>query len=202
MNWRVEGLLFENCNCQLICPAHVSFKQYCTHEHCHGYWGVHVEKGHFRDTDLSDLNVAVLYESGQRMYEGGWKQAIYVDERSSAAQQEALESILTGVQGGPWEVLARFVETRLETRRVKIEFEDLGRTKRIRVERFLESEVIAIRATDDAGEAVLKNLYNQIHGAIQVLARGRSRCHEPGLGFENQGTHGLYSNFIWEGTAR
>ncbi len=45
--WWVTGTLFENCNCQLLCPAHVSFKQNCDEDPCLGYWGVQVEKGRF-----------------------------------------------------------------------------------------------------------------------------------------------------------
>lgn len=37
--WWVNGTLFENCNCQLLCPAHVSFKQECDEDPCRGFWG-------------------------------------------------------------------------------------------------------------------------------------------------------------------
>ena len=38
--WWGTGLLFENCSCQVLCPAHVSVKQRCTHERCTGHWAV------------------------------------------------------------------------------------------------------------------------------------------------------------------
>lgn len=37
--WWAEGPLFETCSCQLVCPAHLSFKQLCTHDRCTGLWG-------------------------------------------------------------------------------------------------------------------------------------------------------------------
>lgn len=43
--WWAKGLLFENCNCQVVCPGHVSFKQLCTHERCLGHWSIHIEEG-------------------------------------------------------------------------------------------------------------------------------------------------------------
>jgi len=199
MNWKMQGLLFENCSCQLICPAHVSFKQNCTHELCQGHWAIHIREGHYQKTPLAGLNIAILFESPQRMYEGGWKQTVYIDRRADSAQRAALESVLAGNEGGPWEVLAQFVEIRLQTRFVDIEFEDKGRVKRMRIEPYFETEVKAIRARDNGGEAILKDLFNQIHGAIHVLARGKTMCHDQGLDFEIEGTHGLYSDFVWEG---
>ena len=45
--WRLNGTLIENCNCTLVCPGHMSFKQLCTHERCIGAWGVRIEEGRY-----------------------------------------------------------------------------------------------------------------------------------------------------------
>lgn len=42
MRWWVEGLLVENCNCQIVCPGHVHFDQLCTHDRRLGY---HAHRG-------------------------------------------------------------------------------------------------------------------------------------------------------------
>lgn len=198
MTWKIEGLLFENCNCQLICPAHVSFKQDCTYPKCHGFWGIHIREGHYQELSLSGLNAAVVFESGRRMYEGDWAQVFYIDARATSRQRKALESVLSGSRGGPWEILAKFVGKQLETRYVKMQFKDQGRRKQLHIDSLLEAEVVAIRARDDKGVAVLKDLFNQIHGVVHVLARGSTRCQEPDLSFQNDGSHGLYSDFVWE----
>ena len=53
--WWAEGLLFENCNCQIICPAHLSFKQNCTFERCLGYWAIRFEEGTYGEVPLGGL---------------------------------------------------------------------------------------------------------------------------------------------------
>ena len=78
--WRATGLLVENCNCQLLCPGHISFKQRCTNERCHGHWAIHVDEGRFGDIDLADTNVVIVFDAPARMYDGGWTQACYIDE--------------------------------------------------------------------------------------------------------------------------
>lgn len=196
--WSARGLLFENCSCQLICPAHVSFKNECDHDRCRGFWGIHIESGRYADLVLDDLNTVILYESPVRMYAGQWIERLHIDERANRAQAEALESIFSGQAGGPWEVLAGFVAEWLPRRSSPIQFEDHGREKRLAIPGVLESTVTAIRGRDGAHDAVLSNLYNVIHGAIHVLARGATRCRDGRLTHAHEKTHALYSSFSWE----
>jgi hypothetical protein len=193
--WWAKGLLFENCNCQLLCPAHVSFKQLCTHERCFGHWAIHFDDGGYDETALAGLNAVVVYDSPQHMIVGGWTTAFSIDERATDAQRSAIETILSGAAGGPWKVLARFVGTRRETRFVPIHFEDAGRRKRMWIDGSLDTTIEAIRGRDEASEAVLSNLFNQIHGLVQVLARGKTRCSDRGFSIDIDGTHALYSSF-------
>jgi hypothetical protein len=199
--WSARGLLFENCTCQLLCPAHVSFKNRCDKDPCRGYWVVHVEDGRYGRVPLNDLNVVILYESPARMYSGEWTQGLHIDERATGPQRDALEAILSGRAGGPWEVLAGFVSKRLPTRPAAIRFEDAGRTKRLTIPGLFETSVTAIRGSDGVGEAVLSNLHNVIHGAVHVLARGQSRSVDAPLEFVTERTHALYSRFSWQGVA-
>ena len=199
-NWLVRGLLFENCNCQLVCPAHISFKQHCTNEQCIGYWAAHIGEGKFGETVLDGLNAVIVFQSPQRMYDGGWTQVFFIDDRADFEQQQALEVILSGKAGGPWEILAQFVDKQLESRLVPIQFEDEGPTKRLNIEGYLEAEVRAIRSRNDQGSVVLSNLFNVIHGNVHVLARGSTRCQHREIPFVNEQSHSVYSKFSWEGS--
>ena len=197
--WSLSGLLFENCSCQLVCPAHISFKQSCTHERCIGHWSIHVDRGSYGDVDLSGCNILILYDAPQRMYEGGWNEVFFFDEAIQPDQREALDIILTGKAGGPWQVLSRFVSKHLKSRVVSLHFEDQGREKRMWIDGVFETEISAIRAKDDRGEALLVNLFNQIHSERQVLARGSTRSFDSEIAFEIENTHALYSEFSWSG---
>ena len=101
-SWWAKGLLFENCSCHLLCPAHVSFKQRCDGNGCVGHWAVHIAEGRFDGLPVDGLNAAVLFESPVVMFEGNWRQRLYIDERANAPQRDALESIFSGTVGGPW----------------------------------------------------------------------------------------------------
>lgn len=197
--WWAKGLLFENCNCQLICPAHLSFKQSCTHERCTGYWAVRFEDGVFGDVPLNGRMALILYDTPQRMYDGGWTERIYLDEHADASQRAAIETILKGTAGGPWAILAKFVTTWLETQTVAFQFEDEGRKKSLSVDGLIDTRIETLRGPDPDSDPVLHNLYNTIHGPTHVLARGSSRCSDRGVPFATDGTHALYSRFSWQG---
>ena len=195
--WWGKGLLFENCNCQLICPAHLSFKQSCTHERCLGYWGIRFEEGFFGELPLDGLMAVILWNSPQRMFDGGWTEKIYLDDRGDVAQRKALETIFRGEAGGPWEILAKFVTNWLETEAVPIIFEDDGRKKYLTIAGVLETKIETLKGPSPDTEPALMNLYNTIHGSAHILAKGSSRCSDRSFGLATDGTHALFSSFFW-----
>ena len=199
--WWAKGLLFENCSCQLICPAHVSFKQYCQNDRCRGHWSMHITGGRYGEAPLDGLNIVVVFDSPVRMYSGNWTQVFYVDERADAAQRQALETIFRGQAGGPWQTLAGFVAEQLDTQFVPMTFEDAGRVKRLTIPDVFDTTIQAIRGSDSQSEAVLSNLHNVIHGPVHVLARGTTDHTDGRLDIHNEKTHGLYSDFSWDNAA-
>ena len=202
--WWARGLLFESCNCQVVCPGHVHFSQNCTHERCIGYWALRFDAGQYGSTSLEGVRAVVAFECPQLMIAGGWTEVLLIDEEAAPDQREAVEAILGGKAGGPWEVLARFVSEWLPTRFVPIEIEDEGKVKRVRVGlpmegsvSLLEGSVEDIRGRDGDLPVTLQNMFNQIHAPTQTIARGESRGDIGAIRLRNAGTHGLHSRFEW-----
>ena len=196
--WHASGLLFENCNCTVVCPGHTHFSQKCTHERCLGFWAIRFDEGRWGTAvDLAGVRAVVVYDSPQRMIDGGWTEAVVLDEGASPSQRAAVERILTGQAGGPWEVLDRFVGTRLPTRFASIEMDDEETLKRVAVEGLLQGKVEPIKGRDRSRPVTLRNMFNQIHAPEQVIARGSSRYNDGTVAFANQDTHGLWSRFAW-----
>lgn len=200
--WWARGLLFENCNCTVVCPGHVHFEQACTFERCVGYWAMRFDAGEHGGVSLAGARAVVAYDSPQHMIDGGWTEAILIDEEGSPAQRQAVEAILSGRAGGPWAVLARFVGKRLETRYLPIRIEDEERQKRVVVDGVLDATLEAIRGRDRAAVVRFENMFNQIHAPTQVVARGSSHYDDGEIVVRNDGSHGLWSHFHWSVGAR
>lgn len=195
--WWAKGLIFENCSCQLVCPGHMHFEQLCTHERCRGYWAFRFDGGDIEGLALEGRRAVVAFDAPQRMIDGQWTQILLLDDATSDAQRRCMEKLFFGQIGGPWEILARFVETRLETRQVPIEFEESETSKRVSIRGLLESTIQTIRGRDRTTPVRFENIFNQIHDASQVLALGDAKYDDPTIGFDNKSTHGLWSNFSW-----
>ncbi len=201
--WFARGLIFENCACTLVCPGHMHFSQNCTHDRCKGYWALRFDEGRFGDVRLAGTRALIAFDTPQRMIDGGWVQTIIIDESASAAQREALETLLMGRAGGPWEKLASFVGTRQPTEFRPIEIVDEGATKRISSGDRLKAFVTQIRGRDKTRPVLFENIFNQIHAPTQVLALGDTEYDDGVVVIRNTGSHGLFSNFDWAvGSAR
>lgn len=198
--WWAKGLIFENCSCQLVCPGHIHFDQLCTHERCRGYWAFRFDDGEVDSVPLARRRVVIAYDSPQRMIDGGWTQIMFVDADASAEQRSALESVFRGDLGGPWEVLAQFVETRLPTRSVTIEMETDTPSKSLTIPGVIQATVEMIRGRNRSEPVRFENIFNQIHAPSQVIAFGSSHYDDGVIRFDTERTHGLWSQFDWHGS--
>lgn len=197
MSWWAKGLIFENCMCTLVCPGHMHFSQLCTHERCKGYWALRFDDGAFGAVTLRGLRAFIVFDSPQRMIDGGWTQRLIVDPIATAGQRAALETILLGRAGGPWEKLHGFVATELPTEYRAIEMFDEGATKRATIADRLKTIVSQIRGRDKTKPVLFENSFNQIHASTQVIALGDTEYRDEAITINTTQTHGLFSNFDW-----
>jgi hypothetical protein len=195
--WHARGLMFENCSCQLVCPGHMHFSNACTHERCVGYWAIRIDEGQFGEVPLSGLKAVIAFDSPQHMIEGNWTEVVIIDETASPAQRAALETILTGRAGGSWGLLAKFVSRWLETRFLPIELADEDSTKRARIPGLLDTSITQIKGRDRSQPVTFENIFNQIHGASQVIALGRTSYDDGVIAIHTEQSHGLHSRFEW-----
>ena len=195
--WHARGLIFENCSCTLVCPGHMHFSQKCTHERCKGYWALRIDEGGFGEVSLAGTRAVIAFDTPQRMIDGGGLETIIIDDSASEEQRRALETILTGGAGGPWQKLAAFVATRQPTEFRAIVLEDDGAVKRASIVDRLRTVVTQIRGRDKSRPVLFENIFNQIHAPTQVIALGESEYDDGVVKFRTTGSHGTFSNFEW-----
>ena len=202
LSWWVEGELFEGCNCNLLCPCHISFRQPPTNGVCTAIWAASFERGRYGDLDLAGLGAVIFVHSpGPTMADGDWTSVLYVDAAASEEQAEATRAIFGGKSGGPWEILSQFYrEGRLtDVRRVPLEIYIDSRSRSVRASDVVLLEVDAIMGADRQGTATITNLRNVIHGNVHTLGRSNQNIRDEAISWEEKGKHGLYSRFRWEG---
>ncbi|WP_119068119.1 DUF1326 domain-containing protein [Rubrobacter indicoceani] len=106
--WKLEGTYMEACTCEAACPCVMLNDP--TEGYCTAVVGWHIDEGNYGGISLDDLNVVVALHSPGNMVDGDWKAALYLDDRASAEQQEALGNVFGGQAGGhPGELIGEVV---------------------------------------------------------------------------------------------
>src|SRR5687768_13185925 len=97
-NWRLEGEWIKNCNCAFGCPC--DFNARPTNGECKGLLGMRITKGHFENTNLDGLSFFVTVHFPGPLHEGNGQAQPIIDEKATAAQRDALFSIMSGKNSG------------------------------------------------------------------------------------------------------
>ena len=97
-SWKVSGIYFEACNCESVCPCYSALPP--TEGFCDGNLAWHIQKGHYNNVQLDDLNVIMVEHCVGLMRDNKWKCWFYVDDRATDEQYDALKQIFTAAAGG------------------------------------------------------------------------------------------------------
>ena len=121
----------EACTCEAVCPCTMLSDP--TEGTCTGMVAWHIDQGSFNGTTLDGLTVVVALHTPGNMADGDWKVALYLDDRASPQQQEALGTIFGGEAGGHPANLAEFIGEVRAVKAVPLTFETDGKNGRIRI---------------------------------------------------------------------
>src|SRR3989442_1596596 len=168
--WYLKGEYFENCNCDVVCHCVVngvgilrtlpnSEDQSCRVTHA-----FQIEDGRYGDVDLSGRNVVrvMVSPAGQPMIAGNWSAALYLDDRGSPDQQEALGAIFGGQAGGQFSVLSALISDVLGVRPATIRYEKDGKKRRVIIEGVTEVEVEMLSGHRSRGEPLTISVVNDM----------------------------------------
>ncbi len=153
-NWKLEGHYFESCTCDLVCPC--IFLAPPSKGFCEAFLGWHIEKGYMDDTDLSRLNVAAWLHAPGLLTDGGWKFALYIDDKASEDQKNALQKIYGGEAGGHPAVIASLVGEVMGVHSAAITISGDAKSKTLKVDGTGELTVNALEG-EDGGPVVVHN---------------------------------------------
>lgn len=196
--WNLSGEYFESCNCDLICACLVQAPT--PRDRCDAALAFHINDGTYGQTSLNGLNavLVVSFPGPGKMRDGNWTAAVYVDEKGSAAQRDALGNIFSGKAGGaPGAIFAGLVTKFLGVKPAPITFEVKGNDRRLTIPNILEIDISAITGRD-GNEPIWAT--NAAHPVSQKLALAQSRAYkytDHNLAWNTSGTNGHFSAFTW-----
>ncbi|HZS18723.1 MAG TPA: DUF1326 domain-containing protein [Candidatus Udaeobacter sp.] len=111
--WFFDADYLQACNCDYGCPC--EFAAPPTPGYCQGVGVWKINKGKYGDLSLDGTGLAFAAKWPGAIHEGNGTVCLFVDEKASTAQREALLEIGSGKAGGlPFEILATTFSTLLE----------------------------------------------------------------------------------------
>jgi hypothetical protein len=200
--WQLSGDYFENCNCSVVCPCLVSTKPPLTSQPTEGFCDValafHIDRGSYGSVTLDSLNLALIGHTPGPMADGNWTIAVYIDERASDQQAEALGAIFGGAEGGPMANFAPLIATNLGAKKVPINYQVSGKVRSAEIPGIMHMSVEPLPSLHAGGET-WASAGHPIAPDKLALAVGRagSTFADHGMRWDNSGKNGHYAPISW-----
>jgi len=201
MSWNLEGMFYENCSCDAICPctwstlAHRATRD----DYCRFALAFQVDSGGIEGVDVSGRTFVVIGDTPPDMAQGNWKLGVFVDESASSEQVEKLGQVLSGGLGGPPAALGPLLGEFLGIEQAPISIETDGDGHRVRVGDMVDYS--GTRVTIEGGEPVtLTNIVAHPAGPTLGLAPvSQSTVSAFGIEWSGSDLSGFSNPFSWQG---
>lgn len=200
MAWNIEGSYFENCSCDAVCPCTWSgLSRPATHDTCTFFMAFHVDSGNVEGTDVGGVSFAVVAQTPKMMLDGNWTVGVFVDDKASDAQTEAIGKVVSGQIGGPMAMLAPLITNFVGIERAPIELAESDGTHSVRIGSAVDVEVQEFRSPDFPEPARLTGVMHPANTTLTVAPATRSRISAFGIEFGTAGTSGFAAPISWSG---
>jgi hypothetical protein len=121
MAWQLEGQMHEMCSCKFLCPCWFGPAE-PDQGWCSGALFFDIARGNAEGVDLSTRKVVFVGDWPGDFWAGNGTAQLYIDDRATPEQRQALEAIFSGKQGGPMEAVVTAVISKvLPSKSVPIE---------------------------------------------------------------------------------
>ena len=159
----------------------------------------HVTSGQKDGVDLSGLNAVMAVHSPKQMTDGGWKVALYLDDRATPEQSEALGAVFSGGAGGHLAALGPLIGEVAGVAPASISFDRTSGSLRAEVAGVLSMEAEELKGMDGATPPVITNpLLGAIAQPVTQAKAGDVSYHDH-WDVEYSGTNSFVTDFAYEG---
>ena len=197
-DWKLEGDYFEGCNCDAICPC--IFLLDPDKGNCNVTIAWHIEKGHYDQTRVDNLNAVAVFVAPGNMFTGPkMKAAFYIDQNASQDQREALSKIFSGQVGGFFAAAASLIGEVLGIKSAPITFGTEGKRRWLHIPEYLNLEIEAIKGGDPIRDSLITNpAFTVAPGYDPVIGRSSKHIYKDhGFEWDSSGKNGFYSKFAY-----
>jgi hypothetical protein len=200
-SWRMRGDVMEACSCATTCPC--NFGSDPTPLPCEVVIGWRIQDGNYGNTRLDGLSVVLYGRIPANVFLGNWTVGVYLDQRASQPQAQALGDIFAGNAGGWPAMLSSLIGNLLPPKQVPIQFQTVDGEHNITIPGLLE--VGSERVPNPLpGQPPLDPKVSDLAvpfytGSVNVRRSRTLRLSDPGMSFQYTGRSSLVGQFDYSG---
>lgn len=181
MAYDLKGSLLEVCTCKVICPCWVGADP--DNGACVGTMAWHFDDGEINGVAVSGLTLGMVAHIPGNVLKGDWRVVLYVDDKASEEQEQALVNVFTGKEGGPVADLATLVAKVVAVERAPIEFSVRKSTGTLRIGDIMSAEMEPFEGATGAPSTLSDSAFSTIPGSPAYIGKAPSfKVNNPALG--------------------
>ncbi|MFQ6029565.1 MAG: DUF1326 domain-containing protein [Dehalococcoidia bacterium] len=200
MAYDLSGALLEVCTCNILCPCWVGEDP--DNVTCQSIMAWHFDQGTIDGVDVSGLTLAGVMDIPGNVLNGNWRAMIFVDDKSTPQQQEAILNVWTGKLGGPVADLVKLVGEVVGVERVPIAFDLEGVSGSVKIGDSAEAELVAYKGASGKESALHDTIFSTVPGAPAFVGKASNyKANVPALNvnIDLQDHNAISSLFRFEG---
>ena len=183
MGYELEGALLEVCTCNILCPCWVGEDP--DNGTCQSIMAGPFDKGTIDGVDVSGLTFAGVMDIPGNVLAGNWRAMVYIDDKSSPEQEEALLNLYTGKLGGPVADLVKLIGEVVGVERVPIAFNLDGVSGSVKIGDAAEAELVAFKGATGKESALYDTIFTTVPGAPAYVGKATNyRANVPALNID------------------
>jgi len=151
--------------------------------------------------DVGGLTVAAVAHVPGNILQGNWTAAIFVDDKASKAQEEALLKVYTGAAGGPVADLAKLIGTVVSVERAPIHFDVQGGHGTLQIGSDYYAELEPYVSASGAKTTLTDTVFSTVPGAPVFVGKApvyRSKNPALGIDLDIKNHNALQSTFVFD----
>jgi hypothetical protein len=171
MAYDIEGRLLEVCTCNVLCPCWVGENP--DNGSCESALAWHVDSGAIEGVDVSGITIAASVHIPENvLIPKSWKAAIFVDDRSTPEQEQALLKVFTGQLGGAIADLAGLIGEVVAVERAPITFTVEGGKGRLVIGDVADADLIPYMGATGNPTILSETVFSTIPGSPVYASKG------------------------------
>lgn len=168
-NYEVEGSLLEACSCGAPCPCWIGDDPHGGT--CDAFVCYRIDKGSISGVDVSGLVFAMVAQIPGNVLKGNWKIAVYMSDKATPAQKQAILDAWGGKLGGPLTDLANLVGEVVGVHDASIDFRLEKGKGTLKIGQSVEAEMAPYTDAQGNPTTLTNTIFSTIPGSPAYVAK-------------------------------